>query len=74
MTQTINFNAGMTCEGCANAIKRILNKVDGVTDVVTDVSAKTVVVTADDSASKDEMNEKLMKWSKSSGKYVELQS
>ena len=63
MTQTINFNAGMTCEGCANAIKRILNKVDGVTDVVTDVSAKTVVVTADDSASKEEMNEKLMKWS-----------
>jgi hypothetical protein len=32
----------MTCEGCANAVKRILGKVEGVTGVDTDVAAKEV--------------------------------
>jgi copper chaperone CopZ len=61
---TTTFDVGMTCEGCANACKRILNKVEGgrlpsaafilrlrwlacpsgVTEVVTDVDAKTVRV------------------------------
>ena len=31
MTQT-KFNVGMTCGGCANAVKRIL-KMDGVTEI-----------------------------------------
>lgn len=74
MTQTIYFNAGMTCEGCAAAIKRILNKIEGVSDVNTDVSAKKVVVTASNEVSKDEVFAKLMKWSNASGKSVEMAS
>lgn len=71
MTQT-EFNVGMTCEGCASAVKRILGKFDGVTDIQTDVATKKVVVTADDSVSPQEMLEKLQKWSEASGKSVAL--
>jgi len=66
------FRVGMTCEGCAAAIKRILGKVDGVTDVQTDVAAKSVVVQHVESVSPQDMNEKLQKWSAASGKSVEL--
>eukprot|EP00562_Extubocellulus_spinifer_P005640 CAMPEP_0178520828 /NCGR_PEP_ID=MMETSP0696-20121128/27618_1 /TAXON_ID=265572 /ORGANISM="Extubocellulus spinifer, Strain CCMP396" /LENGTH=73 /DNA_ID=CAMNT_0020151723 /DNA_START=57 /DNA_END=278 /DNA_ORIENTATION=- len=66
------FDVGMTCEGCASAVKRILGKMDGVSDVQTDVEAKTVVVTADASVSPELMLEKLEKWSKASGKSVAL--
>jgi copper chaperone CopZ len=51
-----------------------LGKVDGVSNVETNVAAKTVVVTADPSASPELMLEKLMKWSSASGKSVELAS
>ena len=61
-------------EGCASAVKRILGKVDGVTDVATNVEAKTVVVTHGEGASKELMLEKLQKWSQASGKSVALVS
>lgn len=48
-------------EGCAAAVKRILGKIDGVTDIQTDVAAKTVVVQADQSVSPEFMLEKLQK-------------
>jgi len=63
-----------TSEGCASAVKRVLGKVDGVTDVQTNVEAKSVVVVHDDSVSKGLMLEKLQKWSKASGKPVALAS
>eukprot|EP00593_Proboscia_inermis_P002304 CAMPEP_0171293744 /NCGR_PEP_ID=MMETSP0816-20121228/2082_1 /TAXON_ID=420281 /ORGANISM="Proboscia inermis, Strain CCAP1064/1" /LENGTH=73 /DNA_ID=CAMNT_0011764929 /DNA_START=59 /DNA_END=280 /DNA_ORIENTATION=- len=66
------FDVGMTCEGCASAVKRILGKMDGVTEVKTDVAEKSVVVVADESASSQEMLEKLLKWSEASGKSVAL--
>lgn len=47
---------------------------DGVKDVQTDVDKKSVVVTAEDSVSKEEMLRKLMKWSNASGKSVKLVS
>jgi len=50
-----------TSEGCASAVKRVLGKVDGVTDVQTNVEAKSVVVVHDDSVSKGLMLEKLQK-------------
>jgi len=61
MTKETKFNVGMTCEGCASAVKRILGKVDGVQSVDTDVDAKTVVVHADDSVSPQLLLEKLEK-------------
>eukprot|EP00970_Alexandrium_tamarense_P018894 scaffold13563_cov267-Alexandrium_tamarense.AAC.7 len=48
-------------EGCASAVKRILGKVEGVTDIQTNVEAKSVAVTHGDSVSKQEMLEKLQK-------------
>jgi len=38
------FEVGMTCGGCAGAVSRILNKIEGVQDVQTDVEAKAVHV------------------------------
>eukprot|EP00566_Odontella_aurita_P029614 CAMPEP_0113536612 /NCGR_PEP_ID=MMETSP0015_2-20120614/6356_1 /TAXON_ID=2838 /ORGANISM="Odontella" /LENGTH=73 /DNA_ID=CAMNT_0000435993 /DNA_START=62 /DNA_END=283 /DNA_ORIENTATION=- /assembly_acc=CAM_ASM_000160 len=66
------FEVGMTCDGCANAVKRILGKIDGVSNVDTNVEAKTVVVTADDSISPEFMLEKLQKWGNAAGKSVAL--
>eukprot|EP00581_Thalassiosira_minuscula_P006896 CAMPEP_0183704662 /NCGR_PEP_ID=MMETSP0737-20130205/1956_1 /TAXON_ID=385413 /ORGANISM="Thalassiosira miniscula, Strain CCMP1093" /LENGTH=73 /DNA_ID=CAMNT_0025931611 /DNA_START=69 /DNA_END=290 /DNA_ORIENTATION=- len=73
MTET-KFDVAMTCDGCSNAVKRILGKVDGVTNIDANVEAKTVVVTHADSVSKDLMLEKLQKWSNASGKAVALAS
>jgi len=50
-----------TSEGCSSAVKRVLGKIDGVTDIKTDVAAKSVVVQADESVSPQEMLEKLQK-------------
>eukprot|EP00538_Stauroneis_constricta_P005435 CAMPEP_0119559186 /NCGR_PEP_ID=MMETSP1352-20130426/12131_1 /TAXON_ID=265584 /ORGANISM="Stauroneis constricta, Strain CCMP1120" /LENGTH=72 /DNA_ID=CAMNT_0007606813 /DNA_START=105 /DNA_END=323 /DNA_ORIENTATION=+ len=71
MAQT-TFNVGMTCEGCAGAVKRILGKIDGVSDIQTDVQAKTVIVEASDDVTKEFMLEKLLKWGNASGKSVAL--
>jgi len=64
----VTYNSG----GCANAVKRLLTKMEGVSNVETDVEAKSVVVTADDSVSPQAMLEKLQKWSEASGKSVAL--
>ena len=48
-------------DGCANAVKRILGKIDGVESVDTNVEAKTVVVQADASVTPQFMLEKLLK-------------
>lgn len=58
--------------GCAGAVTRILKKVDGVTDIATDVEAKSVVVTHDASVAPTLLDEKLQKWSAASGKEVRL--
>eukprot|EP00578_Thalassiosira_sp_NH16_P030844 CAMPEP_0181077244 /NCGR_PEP_ID=MMETSP1071-20121207/849_1 /TAXON_ID=35127 /ORGANISM="Thalassiosira sp., Strain NH16" /LENGTH=73 /DNA_ID=CAMNT_0023158479 /DNA_START=103 /DNA_END=324 /DNA_ORIENTATION=- len=71
MTET-RFDVGMTCDGCANAVKRILGKIDGVTNIDTNVEEKKVVVEHSDSVSKEVMLEKLLKWSQASGKSVAL--
>jgi len=70
----VKFEVGMTCDGCANACKRILGKIDGVSEVKTDVAAKSVIVTADEKVSSELMLGKLQTWSKASGKSVALVS
>lgn len=32
-TKVTRFSAEMTCEGCSNAITRILNRIEGVSNV-----------------------------------------
>ena len=41
----------IVCDGCANAIKRALSSVNGISEVRVDVAAKTVTVTRDANAS-----------------------
>jgi len=38
---------GIVCEGCANAIKKAVGKVEGVSEVEVNVATKTVTVTHD---------------------------
>ncbi|XP_041356894.1 copper transport protein ATX1-like [Gigantopelta aegis] len=38
------FHMEMTCEGCAGAAKRVLGKLEGVSDILTDVETKKVTV------------------------------
>ena len=66
--QTHEFYAGMTCDGCKNAITRIVTKIPGVNKLDADVASKRVLVTG--TVSKDEVQEKLAKWSAASGKEV----
>jgi len=46
-SKTYEFKMDMTCEGCANAAKKVLGKQESaVTNVVTNVADKTVIVTS----------------------------
>ena len=66
------FKVGMTCDGCSNACTRILNKIEGVSKVECDIEGQQILVTG--SADPQVMLTALMKWSKASGKSVELVS
>uniref|UniRef100_A0A914V4A3 Copper transport protein ATOX1 n=1 Tax=Plectus sambesii TaxID=2011161 RepID=A0A914V4A3_9BILA len=60
---TYTYEVGMTCEGCANAARKVLGKLgDKVSKVDIDVGAKTVKVTT--TASQDEILETLKKTGK----------
>ena len=58
----------MTCDGCKGAITRIVTKIPGVTRLDADVPSKRVLVTG--TVSREEVEEKLSKWSAASGKEV----
>lgn len=60
----------MTCGGCSSAVERILNRIEGVESVSTDVEAKLVVVKG--TADPELMLAKLKKWGDAGGKAVEL--
>mmetsp|Transcript_17384 Transcript_17384/g.17469 ORF Transcript_17384/g.17469 Transcript_17384/m.17469 type:complete len:83 (+) Transcript_17384:72-320(+) len=67
-----NLAVGMTCEGCAGAVKRILGKIEGIKNVETDVESKLVKVTSDSNVEEGAIVEALMNWSSSTGKSVAL--
>lgn len=67
---SVVFHVGMTCDGCAGAVKRVLGKIDGVQEVTTDVAAKRVTVSG--SADAQVMLAALKKWGDAAGKSVEL--
>jgi copper chaperone len=64
----------MTCEGCAGAVTRILKKIDGVSNIVTDIPGKTVTVDHAETVEVDTMLAALKKWGQPSGKVVELKA
>ncbi|CEG44365.1 copper transport protein atox1 [Plasmopara halstedii] len=70
MAKVTEFKVGMTCEGCSSACTRILTKIEGVTDVKCDIEKQQILVEGD--ADTNTMLEALLKWSKASGKTVEL--
>ena len=62
----------MTCQGCANAVTRILKKIDGINDIQTDIPKQTVIVQHSDKADPQTMYQALKKWGDAGGKKVEL--
>lgn len=67
---TTMLRVGMTCEGCANAVTRLLLRIEGVERVVTDVRTKRVDVTHH-GADVSQMLASLRAWAAPSGKLVE---
>jgi len=65
------FHVGMTCDGCANAVRRILGKFPG-TAVEVDVPGKLVVVKHGAEATPEDMLAALKKWADASGKELAL--
>ena len=70
--QTIRFRAEMTCQGCANAITRILKKVPGVGNVACDIPGQSVTVAATPEVSPQDLLEKLRTWGEAANKQVSL--
>ena len=70
--QTIRLRAQMTCQGCANAITRILTKVEGVTNVACDIPGQLVTIQAAPSVSPQLLLSKLQTWAEASNKQVAL--
>ena len=68
----VKFRVGMTCNGCANAVTRILNKQAGVSDVKCDVEGKIVTLQSDGTTSPEDLCAALKKWGDASGKEVTL--
>nr|AXN72717.1 antioxidant 1 copper chaperone [Physella acuta] len=60
--KTYEFHMEMTCEGCANAAKRVLGKLGEVKSVETNVQTKKVTVTS--SLNPDQLLESLKKTGK----------
>ncbi|XP_014207067.1 copper transport protein ATOX1 [Copidosoma floridanum] len=43
--QTFEYSVAMSCEGCSNAVNKVLGKISAVKDVKIDLPAKKVFVT-----------------------------
>ncbi len=66
------FNVEMACSGCSNAVTRILNRVDAVSDVAIDMDGQTVTVTHSQDATPELLLGKLQKWASAADKKVSL--
>jgi len=71
MSQTV-FNVEMSCSGCSNACTRILNKIDGVSNVQADLDGQKITVSHASSVDPKVMLAALQKWATNSGKSVSL--
>ena len=72
MVKEINFSVAMSCQGCANAVTRVLGKIDGVEEVTCDVEKKDVKVFYGDNVSSQVLLDALLKWGNAAGKAVSL--
>ncbi|KAA8901108.1 hypothetical protein DIURU_003478 [Diutina rugosa] len=58
------FDVEMACGGCSGAIERVLNKLDGVNTVTTNLDTQKVDVIANDDVSYETVLEKIKKTGK----------
>lgn len=65
------FTVGMTCEGCANAVRRIVGKIEGAEVVSLDIPGQEVVIKSTDATV---VYAALKKWADASGKKLEMQA
>lgn len=68
----IVIRAEMSCEGCSNAITRILNRIEGVYNVNCDLAAQIVKVEAADTVEPQLLLTKLQTWADAAGKQIGL--
>lgn len=58
--ETTTFTApDITCQGCANSIKRALGTVEGVAEVKVDIGTKAVEVTHEAAVTREALAQKL---------------
>jgi copper chaperone CopZ len=71
---TTKFAIGMTCEGCANACKRICGKIEGITSVDANVAEKMLTITTKEGGdvTSEDVLAKLVKWGEAANKTVAL--
>lgn len=50
---------GMSCDGCANAVKSAFSDLDGVTNVTVNLSKKEVFIQSDSEVTKEQLDETL---------------
>ena len=67
------FNVGMTCDGCKNAVERILKKNEKIISVEAITLEKKVYVMSDEADYQDQIIEDLSKWSNANNKPVEFE-
>ena len=70
--KTIQFSAEMTCEGCSGAITKILQKINGVSDINCSIPDQRVTITADASTDPQSILDRLRIWGEAAGKQVSL--
>lgn len=66
----VEIFAEMSCEGCSNAITRILNEVEGVVSVECDIPNQRVRVFTHVTVTGEILVEKLGTWAENAGKRV----
>lgn len=72
--QQLTLHVGMTCEGCANAVKRIVGKFEGASVDSVDIPGKEVKVSLPASVKQEDLMAALGKWAAASGKEVSIKA
>lgn len=69
---SVRLHVGMVCGGCEGAVRRILGKMEGVSDVITDIEGKLVTARVAAPATPADVEAALLKWGTASKKEVRL--
>ncbi|CAK9297046.1 unnamed protein product [Gordionus sp. m RMFG-2023] len=56
-SQVYKYNVEMTCEGCASAIRNVLNKLPDIENIETDVQNNEVTVRTSSTSREDILNQ-----------------